>query len=111
MYPIRDVILATREITKKTKGGIILPDSVSTAEDRAEVVAVGPGVYHPDTGKFLPTCAVPAGEIDKGPVPGVKPGDVVVFDKRNAFDFTHGGRKFIALAASAIAVVIPAEAE
>lgn len=121
MYPVRDVILATREITKKTQGGLYLPDNQQTAEDRAEVVAVGPGVYDPDRGTFIPTAAkmelckngIPVLDEDGLPevVAGVKVGDVVLFDKRSAFDFTHGGRKFIALPATAIAVVIPAEAD
>lgn len=39
---------------RKSKGGIILPDTTKNPVDRATVLAVGPGLINEETGKRIP---------------------------------------------------------
>ena len=65
--PLNDRVLVIRtEDEKKTKGGIIIPDTAKEKPQKGRVVAVGPGKMGED-GKRLP--------ID------VKVGDHVIFSK------------------------------
>jgi len=65
--PLNDRVLVVRmEEEKKTKGGIIIPDSAKEKPQKGEVVAVGPGKVD-DKGKRIPM--------------NVKPGDKVLFSK------------------------------
>ncbi len=58
--PLGDRVLVKRvEEESKTKGGIIIPDSVKEKPSEGEVVAVGPGARD-DSGKIVPT------ELKKG---------------------------------------------
>jgi len=42
--PLHDYVIVKRSGSRKTEGGILLPDSVSIA-DEGDVVAVGPGLF------------------------------------------------------------------
>jgi chaperonin GroES len=65
--PLHDRVVVRRlEGEDKTKGGIIIPDTVKEKPQEGEVVAVGPGARD-DSGKLLP--------ID------LKKGDRVLFGK------------------------------
>ncbi|MEI7931758.1 MAG: co-chaperone GroES [Alphaproteobacteria bacterium] len=58
--PLGDRVLVRRvEEESKTKGGIIIPDSVKEKPSEGEVIAVGPGARD-DSGKVVPT------ELKKG---------------------------------------------
>ncbi len=58
--PLGDRVLVKRvEEESKTKGGIIIPDSVKEKPSEGEVIAVGPGARD-DSGKVVPT------ELKKG---------------------------------------------
>ncbi len=58
--PLGDRVLVKRvEEESKTKGGIIIPDSVKEKPSEGEVIAVGPGARD-DSGKIVPT------ELKKG---------------------------------------------
>ena len=45
MQPLGDKVLIKRATAKKSKSGILLPESVQEKSREAEVVAVGPGKY------------------------------------------------------------------
>lgn len=65
--PLNDRVLVVRmEEEKKTKGGIIIPDSAKEKPQKGEVVAVGPGKLD-DKGKRIPL--------------NVKAGDKILFSK------------------------------
>ena len=52
--PLHDRVLLRRiDAEAKTKGGIIIPDTVKEKPQEAEVVAVGPGARD-DSGKIVP---------------------------------------------------------
>lgn len=40
---------------RRSKGGIVLPDTAKNPADRGEVLAVGPGLMNEETGKRIPT--------------------------------------------------------
>lgn len=67
LKPLNDnLVVRRKEPTKVSAGGIILPDAAQERSAMAEVLAVGPGASMPDgTRREL----------------GVKPGEVVLFDK------------------------------
>lgn len=48
---------------RKSKGGIILPDTTKNPTDRAIVLAVGPGLINEETGKRIPIDVVEGEEI------------------------------------------------
>ena len=65
--PLDDRVVIKREDEdKKTKGGIIIPDTAKEKPQRGKIVAVGPGKRDKD-GKRIP--------------PDVKKGDLVLFGK------------------------------
>ena len=65
--PLDDRVVIKREDEdKKTKGGIIIPDTAKEKPQRGKIVAVGPGKRDRD-GKRIP--------------PDVKKGDLVLFGK------------------------------
>ena len=65
--PLHDRVVVRRiEGEDKTKGGIIIPDTVKEKPQEGEVVAVGPGARD-ETGKLTPV--------------ELKPGDRVLFGK------------------------------
>lgn len=62
--PLGNRVLVKRSESKKTKGGIILPDTAKEKPKQGEVVAVGPGKIEED-GSLVPM--------------NVRVGDVVLF--------------------------------
>ncbi|MEK7340532.1 MAG: co-chaperone GroES [Candidatus Rhabdochlamydia sp.] len=53
MQPLGDKVLIKRAAAKKSKSGILLPESVQEKSREAEVVAVGPGKYD-EQGRLRP---------------------------------------------------------
>jgi chaperonin GroES len=53
MQPLGDKVLIKRAAAKKSKSGILLPESVQEKSREAEIVAVGPGKYD-EQGKLRP---------------------------------------------------------
>ncbi|MDQ5956121.1 MAG: chaperonin GroES [Chlamydiota bacterium] len=53
MKPLGDKVLIKRAAAKKSKSGILLPESVQEKSREAEIVAVGPGKYD-EQGKLKP---------------------------------------------------------
>lgn len=81
VIPIHHRILARRlDPSKKTTGGIIIPDTSQGKHAEAEVVATGPG-KPTDDGKWVPT--------------GVEPGDRIVFE--NGKDMMIDGVMYVFL--------------
>jgi len=65
--PLHDRVVVRRiEAEDKTKGGIIIPDTVKEKPQEGEVVAVGPGARD-ENGKLVPT--------------ELKPGERILFGK------------------------------
>lgn len=53
MHPLGDKVLIKRAAAKKSKSGILLPESVQEKSREADVIAVGPGKYD-EQGKLRP---------------------------------------------------------
>ncbi|MDR2539793.1 MAG: co-chaperone GroES [Chlamydiales bacterium] len=53
IQPLGDKVLIKRATTKKSKSGILLPESVQEKSQEAEIIAVGPGKYD-EQGKLRP---------------------------------------------------------
>tara|TARA_Y100000593_G_scaffold94715_1_gene195355 strand:- start:2904 stop:3230 length:327 start_codon:yes stop_codon:yes gene_type:complete len=68
MKPLRDLVFIKDDPkADKTLGGIYIPQTAQERPLIGTVVCVGPGFYHPKTGKFIKTTC--------------KPGDKVIYGK------------------------------
>ena len=90
--PLNDfvVILPEKEVEKKSKGGVWLPEREESKKLTGTVVAVGPGRVLND-GRVV--------------VPDVAPGDVVIFAKYAGTEVEIDERAFIVIPENAILVV------
>jgi chaperonin GroES len=87
MKPIGDrVIVKPAPADEKTKGGIIIPDTVKEKPQRGEVVAVGPG--------------------KDGNLMTVQVGDIVLYGKYHGQEITHEGVDYLILKEDEILVVL-----
>ena len=92
--PLHDrVVLRRIEGEEKTKGGIIIPDTVKEKPQEGEVVAVGPGARD-EAGKINPL--------------EVKPGDRVLFGKWSGTEIKLEGEELIIMKESDIMGIITA---
>ena len=90
--PLHDRVLVKRvKEEEKTKGGIIIPDTVKEKPQEGKVVAVGPGARG-DDGKVTP--------LD------VKAGDRVLFGKWSGSEVTIDGEELIIMKESDILGII-----
>ena len=90
--PLGDRVLVKRvEEESKTKGGIIIPDTVKEKPQEGKVVAVGPGARG-DDGKITP--------LD------VKAGDRVLFGKWSGSEVTIDGEELIIMKESDILGIV-----
>ncbi|WP_425906102.1 co-chaperone GroES [Nitrobacter sp. TKz-YC02] len=81
--PLHDRVVVKRiDAEEKTKGGIIIPDTVKEKPSQGEVVAVGPG-GRDETGKLTP--------ID------VKVGDKVLFGKWSGTEIKLDGQDLLVM--------------
>ena len=79
--PLHDRVVVRRlEAEEKTKGGIIIPDTVKEKPQEGEVVAVGPG-GRDENGKLVPI--------------GVKAGDRVLFGKWSGTEVKLDGEELL----------------
>ena len=79
--PLHDRVVIRRiEGEEKTKGGIIIPDTVKEKPQEGEVVAVGPG-GRDETGKLTPV--------------ELKPGDRVLFGKWSGSEVKIDGEELL----------------
>src|SRR6266567_1659312 len=79
--PLHDrVVIRRLEGEEKTKGGIIIPDTVKEKPQEGEVIAVGPGARD-ESGKLVP--------VD------VKVGDRVLFGKWSGTEIKLDGVEYI----------------
>lgn len=67
IHPLGDRVLVKSIKDEETRGGVIIPDMARDRPERAEVLAVGPGLRDPKTGDRIP--------VD------VNVGDIVVFHR------------------------------
>ena len=95
--PLHDrVVIRRLEGEDKTKGGIIIPDTVKEKPQEGEVVAVGPGARD-ESGKLLP--------LD------LKAGDRVLFGKWSGTEVKIDGVEYLIMKESDImGVLVQAEA-
>lgn len=92
LKPLGNRVLAQRlEAEEKMKGGIILPDTAKKKQEKAKVVAVGPG-KRLDDGKVVP-------------VP-VKVGDIILMDKYSGQEVTIDDEEFLILKGDDIIAII-----
>ena len=90
--PLHDRVLVKRvKEEEKTKGGIIIPDTVKEKPQEGKVVAVGPGARG-DDGKITP--------LD------VKAGDRVLFGKSSGSEVTIDGEELIIMKESDILGIV-----
>ena len=90
--PLHDRVVVRRvDSEQKTKGGIIIPDTVQEKPMEGEVVSVGAGARGED-GKLQPM--------------GVKPGERVLFGKWSGTEVKLGGEELLIMKESDIMGVI-----
>jgi chaperonin GroES len=90
--PLHDRVVVKRiDAEEKTKGGIIIPDTVKEKPQEGEVVAVGPG-GRDESGKLTPM--------------GVKAGDIVLLGKWSGTDVKLDGDELLIMKESDIMGVI-----
>ena len=90
--PLHDRVLVRRiEAEEKTKGGIIIPDTVKEKPSQGEVIAVGPG-GRDEAGKLIP--------ID------LKVGDRVLFGKWSGTEVKIDGDELLIMKESDIMGVL-----
>jgi len=90
--PLHDRVVVRRlEAEEKTKGGIIIPDTVKEKPQEGEVVAVGPG-GRDENGKLVPI--------------GVKAGDRVLFGKWSGTEVKLDGKELLIMKESDIMGVV-----
>ena len=86
--PLHDRVVVRRlEAEEKTKGGIIIPDTVKEKPQEGEIVAVGPG-GRDENGKLVPI--------------GVKAGDRVLFGKWSGTEVKLDGEELLIMKESDI---------
>ena len=90
--PLHDRVVVRRiEADEKTKGGIIIPDTVKEKPSEGEIIAVGPG-GRDENGKLIPI--------------GVKAGDRVLFGKWSGTEVKLDGEDLLIMKESDIMGVI-----
>jgi chaperonin GroES len=90
--PLHDrVVIRRLEGEEKTKGGIIIPDTVKEKPQEGEVIAVGPG-GRDESGKLVPM--------------DVKKGDKVLFGKWSGTEVKIDGQELLIMKESDIMGVI-----
>ena len=90
--PLHDRVVVKRlEGEEKTKGGIIIPDTVKEKPQEGEIIAVGPGARNED-GKLVP--------LD------VKAGDRVLFGKWSGTEVKIDGQDLLIMKESDIMGVV-----
>ena len=90
--PLHDRVVVKRvDAEEKSKGGIIIPDTVKEKPSEGEVVAVGPG-GRDEAGKLIPI--------------GVKSGDRVLFGKWSGTEIKLDGEELLIMKESDIMGVI-----
>jgi chaperonin GroES len=90
--PLHDrVVIRRLEGEDKTKGGIIIPDTVKEKPQEGEVVAIGPGARD-EAGKLVP--------LD------LKVGDIVLFGKWSGSEIKIDGRELLIMKESDVMGVI-----
>ena len=94
--PLHDrVVIRRLEGEEKTKGGIIIPDTVKEKPQEGEVIAVGPGARD-ESGKLIP--------VD------LKAGDIVLFGKWSGSEVKIGDQELLIMKESDIMGVIEGRA-
>jgi chaperonin GroES len=94
--PLHDRVVVKRvEEDKKTKGGIIIPETAQEKPMQGEIIAVGPG-GRDEAGKLIP--------ID------VKAGDIVLFGKWSGTEVKIDGTEYLIMKESDIMGVVEAQA-
>jgi len=87
MKPIGDrVVVQPSQAEEKTKGGIIIPDTVKEKPQRGVVIAVGPG--------------------KDGNAMSVKKGDVVLYGKYAGQEINHDGNDLLIMREDDILVIL-----
>ena len=90
--PLHDRVLVKRiEAEEKTKGGIIIPDTVKEKPQEGEVIAVGPG-GRDESGKLTPIV--------------IKVGDRILFGKWSGTEIKLDGKDLLIMKESDILGVI-----
>ena len=93
--PLQDRILVRRiEAEEKTKGGIIIPDTVKEKPQEGEVLAVGPGARN-EAGQLVP--------LD------VEVGDRILFGKWSGTDIILDGEDLLVMKESDVLGILAQE--
>lgn len=93
--PLHDRVVVKRvEEDKKTKGGIIIPETAQEKPMQGEVIAIGPG-GRDEAGKLIP--------LD------VKAGDIVLFGKWSGTEVKIDGAEYLIMKESDIMGVVESQ--
>jgi chaperonin GroES len=85
-------LLQRLEAEEQLKGGILLPDSAKKKQEKAKVIAIGPGKFDKE-GKLIP-------------IRDVKVGDVVLVDKYAGQEVTIEEKEYVVVRVSDIIAVL-----
>lgn len=119
LQPTLDYVAVKKiEAAKASKGGILLPENAKQETFTGEVVAVGPGRYRPESGRFLAVCAAPMLDDQGRPatdedeeveyaVNGVKTGDVAVFNQFAGNKVKVDDVEYLILQADEVLAILP----
>lgn len=92
LQPLGNRVLVKRlEAEEKVKGGIFLPDTAKKKQERAEVIAVGPGKKDKN-GKLI--------------APEVKVGDIVLMEKYSGQEITLNDEEYVIVKADDLIAII-----
>ena len=95
--PLHDRVVVKRiDAEEKSKGGIIIPDTVKEKPSQGQVIAVGPG-GRDEAGKIIP--------------PDVKTGDKVLFGKWSGTEVVLDGEDLLIMKESDIMGIIEGAAK
>lgn len=92
LKPLSNRVLVKRLDAEETmKGGIILPDSAKKKQERAKVIATGPGKQDKN-GKIIPM--------------PVKNGDIILMDKYSGQEVTINDEEFVIVRSDDIIAIV-----
>lgn len=92
LRPLGNRVLVSRlEAEEKLKGGILLPDTAKKKQERAQIIAIGPGKKDKN-GNVIPM--------------PVKIGDIILMEKYSGQEVTLNNEEFVILRADDIIAII-----
>ncbi len=93
LKPLDDrIVVKPNEAEKTTASGLVIPDTAKEKPQEGTVVAVGPGRWSDDSGKYTP--------LD------IKVGDVVLYSKYGGTEVAHKGEDLLILTSRDVLAIV-----